>query len=99
MIRRPPISTRTDTLFPHTTLFRSDAHAGERPAGARDADEGAAGAFRAGHAAGAAVPRWHGTGAVRSRLLLGSGAQVLGGSRRPLDRCRLRRRHNAEPDL
>src|SRR3546814_16148696 len=23
MIRRPPISTRTDTLFPHTTLFRS----------------------------------------------------------------------------
>src|SRR3546814_20225295 len=27
MIRRPPISTRTDTLFPYTTLFRS------RPAG------------------------------------------------------------------
>src|SRR3546814_2779344 len=24
MIRRPPISTRTDTLFPYTTLFRSD---------------------------------------------------------------------------
>src|SRR3546814_19913999 len=24
MIRRPPRSTRTDTLFPHTTLFRSD---------------------------------------------------------------------------
>src|SRR3546814_2219047 len=23
MIRRPPKSTRTDTLFPHTTLFRS----------------------------------------------------------------------------
>src|SRR3546814_20765075 len=23
MIRRPPISTRTDTLFPDTTLFRS----------------------------------------------------------------------------
>src|SRR3546814_18249092 len=23
MIRRPPISTRTDTLFPYTTLFRS----------------------------------------------------------------------------
>src|SRR3546814_2111367 len=23
MIRRPPRSTRTDTLFPHTTLFRS----------------------------------------------------------------------------
>src|SRR3546814_11448581 len=25
MVRRPPISTRTDTLFPHTTLFRSHA--------------------------------------------------------------------------
>src|SRR3546814_13141419 len=25
MIRRPPRSTRTDTLFPHTTLFRSIA--------------------------------------------------------------------------
>src|SRR3546814_9698598 len=24
MIRRPPIATRTDTLFPYTTLFRSD---------------------------------------------------------------------------
>src|SRR3546814_6465624 len=23
MIRRPPISTRTDTLFPYTTLFRA----------------------------------------------------------------------------
>src|SRR3546814_9397132 len=38
MIRRPPRSTRTDTLFPYTTLFRSSArlqfrlvaHAGER---------------------------------------------------------------------
>src|SRR3546814_9172515 len=25
MIRRPPTSTRTDTLFPYTTLFRSNA--------------------------------------------------------------------------
>src|SRR3546814_11725981 len=25
MIRRPPSSTRTDTLFPYTTLFRSRA--------------------------------------------------------------------------
>src|SRR3546814_11257019 len=25
MIRRPPRSTRTDTLFPYTTLFRSNA--------------------------------------------------------------------------
>src|SRR3546814_7576623 len=27
MIRRPPRSTRTDTLFPYTTLFRSLRHA------------------------------------------------------------------------
>src|SRR3546814_18441102 len=27
MIRRPPRSTRTDTLFPYTTLFRSHASA------------------------------------------------------------------------
>src|SRR3546814_3715625 len=26
MIRRPPRSTRTDTLFPYTTLFRSISH-------------------------------------------------------------------------
>src|SRR3546814_3694241 len=29
MIRRPPRSTRTDTLFPYTTLFRSRNRAGE----------------------------------------------------------------------
>src|SRR3546814_19254767 len=30
MIRRPPRSTRTDTLFPYTTLFRSQALSTER---------------------------------------------------------------------
>src|SRR3546814_6067110 len=29
MIRRPPRSTRTDTLFPYTTLFRSRKNAAE----------------------------------------------------------------------
>src|SRR3546814_3346332 len=35
MIRRPPRSTRTDTLFPYTTLFRSQPAgvAGRLPAG------------------------------------------------------------------
>src|SRR3546814_18062815 len=33
MIRRPPRSTRTDTLFPYTTLFRS------RPAGGQAAPQ------------------------------------------------------------
>src|SRR3546814_2187703 len=30
MIRRPPRSTRTDTLFPYTTLFRSAPHCPRR---------------------------------------------------------------------
>src|SRR3546814_4086989 len=30
MIRRPPRSTRTDTLFPYTTLFRSSESVGEK---------------------------------------------------------------------
>src|SRR3546814_9535015 len=49
MIRRPPRATRTDTLFPYTTLFRSehglvgqeaDRGSGDRRAGglARDGD-------------------------------------------------------------
>src|SRR3546814_8028620 len=38
MIRRPPRSTRTDTLFPYTTLFRSlrQAIAGEGDGGEKD---------------------------------------------------------------
>src|SRR3546814_6912550 len=32
MIRRPPRSTRTDTLFPYTTLFRSSRPNCSRPA-------------------------------------------------------------------
>src|SRR3546814_9448629 len=44
MIRRPPRSTRTDTLFPYPTLFRSALF------GARQADRTRAGA-------GAAAPR------------------------------------------
>src|SRR3546814_2776042 len=47
MIRRPPRSTRTDTLFPYTTLFRSPGRGlrgGSRPP-------------RSGAAAGQAIPR------------------------------------------
>src|SRR3546814_12915981 len=36
MIRRPPRSTRTDTLFPYTTLFRSIVPVGENPHGVGD---------------------------------------------------------------
>src|SRR3546814_1213069 len=34
MIRRPPRSTRTDTLFPYTTLFRSAGDCPDRALGA-----------------------------------------------------------------
>src|SRR3546814_1647326 len=46
MIRRPPRSTRTDTLFPYTTLFRSPENtdegklAAEKPEPKKDAEEG-----------------------------------------------------------
>src|SRR3546814_12186934 len=40
MLRRPPRSTRTDTLFPYTTLFRSEAVADAVEAAARQADLG-----------------------------------------------------------
>src|SRR3546814_5123876 len=56
MIRRPPISTRTDTLFPYRTLFRSSRHTG-LPALADDSGlcvhalNGAPGVFSARYAA------------------------------------------------
>src|SRR3546814_16080621 len=39
MIRRPPRSTRTDTLFPYTTLFRSGYHFRQGIVGDRDRDD------------------------------------------------------------
>src|SRR3546814_13872494 len=50
MIRRPPRSTRTDTLFPYTTLFRSTLRAakcGAPPIAAGDELERARGDFLA----------------------------------------------------
>src|SRR3546814_19053708 len=38
MIRRPPRSTRTDTLFPYTTLFRSSCHVCTEQADVRRVD-------------------------------------------------------------
>src|SRR3546814_6488694 len=52
MIRRPPRSTRTDTLFPYTTLFRSrDSCIAERESASRD--EGVS--WRGGQCAGASL--------------------------------------------
>src|SRR3546814_5150289 len=45
MIRRPPRSTRTDTLFPYTTLFRSVRH---RPAGGQALPRSSGGSAAAG---------------------------------------------------
>src|SRR3546814_12464697 len=41
MIRRPPRSTRTDTLFPYTTLFRSSTGVAGADDGVADAATGA----------------------------------------------------------
>src|SRR3546814_11370068 len=38
MIRRPPRSTRTDTLFPYTTLFRSKRRHGKKAPDRDDAE-------------------------------------------------------------
>src|SRR3546814_10576457 len=54
MVRRPPRSTRTDTLFPYTTLFRSP-----------DADRNGAVAIPRGLVVGAAARH---RGARRARL-------------------------------
>src|SRR3546814_15098282 len=43
MIRRPPRSTRTDTLFPYTTLFRSQAGAAPQNVQAAAPDQSWAG--------------------------------------------------------
>src|SRR3546814_9264237 len=42
MIRRPPRSTRTDTLFPYTTLFRSGVARGTENCAAAGTKHGAA---------------------------------------------------------
>src|SRR3546814_14479981 len=43
MIRRTPISTRTETLFPYTTLFRLGKGGGRRPKQMRCAERGVRG--------------------------------------------------------
>src|SRR3546814_3312217 len=62
MIRRPPRSTRTDTLFPYTTLFRSheravDGGAARAPARPPGALRGIQPAPRPGHEVRAAHRR------------------------------------------
>src|SRR3546814_19045219 len=93
MIRRPPRSTRTDTLFPYTTLFRSGraqalAHLG---LAARDthALAAAAGGSLDHHRVADRLGDLHrgrlvvdGIGMARHRADLRLGGQLLGGDRK-----------------
>src|SRR3546814_5454468 len=73
MIRRPPISTLTDTLFPNTTLFRSRAQDDRAMA------EGGGGApANAGAPEG---PRRRGAGGADARTHKGQEAGHCGGVR------------------
>src|SRR3546814_16230806 len=88
MIRRPPRSTRTDTLFPYTTLFRSvlpvdevvgveagrGGAAGHLAAASSSALQGATQA--AGDLAGGAASSERGVVALEPGLDLGVAAQV-----------------------
>src|SRR3546814_2848845 len=71
MIRRPPRSTRTDTLFPYTTLFRSDRGRERTPIGIDDI----MGRYRDRRRAG--VARRHGVARPR-HLRRAAGADRIG---------------------
>src|SRR3546814_8221943 len=78
MIRRPPRSTRTDTLFPYTTLFRSppvdrDRLAGQIIAAVREQDDKEI--LKLGHRA--VTTQRHGVGARRARSGVGDGVELL----------------------
>src|SRR3546814_10451797 len=80
MIRRPPRSTRTDTLFPYTTLFRSprgaDLRRPEGPGDARRPEQAAAGGRRPQPAHGAAPRRHDGRRAALSHSQRGDERQA-----------------------
>src|SRR3546814_4319428 len=72
MIRRPPRSTRTDTLFPYTTLFRSGRRAGTVQVQAvRNRRQGGLGRQHHHHACALSdfTPGWPGRRQQRLRLL------------------------------
>src|SRR3546814_2562656 len=62
MVRRPPRSTRTDTLFPYTTLFRS------APRGAAEHRLPVVGRCAVGPGVGPAIPDRLGVGAIGAAL-------------------------------
>src|SRR3546814_2604753 len=77
MIRRPPRSTRTDTLFPYTTLFRSTLADGlNQLPQFRGSDVPQAGGVSANGAAGANLLNLRNLGAERNLVLL-NGRRVV----------------------
>src|SRR3546814_16649416 len=83
MIRRPPRSTRTDTLFPYTTLFRSRGRydPAAQPAAAVRARPARPAAFMgdAGMACGSPCPEaGHARAAQGARQLRAGGNRVCG---------------------
>src|SRR3546814_5343078 len=71
MIRLPPRSTRSDTLFPYTTLFRSSAHFKPGPSGSNRSSHLSGDRYRRGDR-GDAPPHL----ASDHNLLCGDGDQV-----------------------
>src|SRR3546814_9760925 len=71
MVLRPPRSTRTDTLFPYTTLFRSASCPARSARGERrrPARRAAAGGLRRGRARGGLAGMEGGRAAGRAELL------------------------------
>src|SRR3546814_13796098 len=92
MRRRPPRSTRTDTLFPYTTLFRSALCA---PRCADRVGDGADG--RAGYQAG--VRLFGGAARLRAQFLEGDAAAAAGARRDRLFPALLRRVPVRDPTL
>src|SRR3546814_16573618 len=108
MIRRPPRSTRTDTLFPYTTLFRSEGDCTEGGEGEAEVGlppHGEPGRARCGEHVVAALRG----GRLRGVRVVGDVAQVAldhelcDEDAQPIDPCRAGRRvggrfgHRARP--
>src|SRR3546814_11812053 len=100
MIRRPPRSTRTDTLFPYTTLFRAGLQVGTAELFAQPE---AALRFQGQHRTGAFDPRGAGAGdrsvlAHRRRARRYGALLDAGGERADRRETAVRRLGGPEPE-
>src|SRR3546814_88713 len=98
MIRRPPRSTRTDTLFPYTTLFRSSGPSARRAASAENGRAGGRRGRACARQDGGAGRRGAPRGKRRDRLPPGSAAcPHRSPLRRRPDRCVRAGSRSAQP--